>query len=132
MKPLAIWLLVVAAVFAILAVVATMLPTDTKRVFVVVDSSFPMREVWDDVDDELDRIDNRDDAEFALATEKDFIHTWRDELRLGSVEPFAPCTFEGIDASAEVIEADSLILITTSKSCDSSQFVDWEIRHLDP
>ncbi|MGI9602094.1 MAG: hypothetical protein ACR2QE_09430, partial [Acidimicrobiales bacterium] len=127
MRPLAIWLVVVVAVFAGLAIAASLWPEDeAKRVFVVVDASFPMREVWDEVDNELDRIDNRDNTEFALATEKDFIHTWRDNLRLGSVEAFAPCDFDEIEAYAEVAEADELILVTTAGSCDTAAFVDWE------
>ena len=132
MKPLAIWLVVVAAVFGILAVIAGLLPTDTQRVFVVVDASFAMRPVWDQVDDELDRIDSREDAEFALATEKDFIHTWSDQLRLGAISPFAPCTFAGIENHAEVAEADTLILITTAASCDTTALTDWDIRLLQP
>ena len=43
------------------------------------------------------------------------------------MDPFAPCTFEGIDAHTEVAEADDLILITTSTSCDTTAFTDWEI-----
>ena len=131
MKPLAIWLGAVGAVFVLLALVTSLLPKDTSRVFVVVDSSFAMRSVWDDIESELDDIGGRDDAEFALATEKAFIHSWQDDLRLGAIEPFAPCTFEGIEGHTEVGEADDLILITTAGSCATTALTGWEIRLLD-
>ena len=68
----------------------------------------------------------------ALATEKDFIHTWSDQLRLGAISPFAPCTFAGIENHAEVGEADTLILITTAASCDTTALTDSDIRLLQP
>jgi len=59
MKPLAIWLAVVAVVFGGYALI-TSATRDTTQVFVVVDSSFQMRPVWTDVQLELDRIDDED------------------------------------------------------------------------
>ena len=129
MKPLAIWIAVVALVFGGFAI-ATSVLRDTTRVFVVVDSSFAMQTVWSQVPDELERIDSRDYAEFALATEKDAVHTWQSELKLIGVEPFAPCTFETIENHPEVAEADELILITTAGSCDTSALVGWDIASL--
>ena len=132
MKPLAIWLVVVAVVFGGYAVITSVL-RDTSQVFVVVDSSFQMRPVWSDVQLELDRIDDREHAEFALATEKEPVHSWQPELRLVGVEAFAPCTFEGIGEYPEVAEADELILITTSaNTCDTSALAGWEITQLEP
>ena len=81
MKPLAIWLAVVAVVFGGYALI-TSATRDTTQVFVVVDSSFQMRPVWTDVQLELDRIDDEDHAEFALATEKGPVHSWQPELTL--------------------------------------------------
>ena len=131
MKPLVIFLVIVTVGFGALALV-TNATRSTDRVFVVVDSSFPMTEVWSDVDDELRAIGDRDHSEFALATEKEFVHSWQADLRLGGVVPFAPCTFEGIEAHAAVAEADELILITTAASCDPSSLTDWEIIQLGP
>lgn len=126
MKALAIWVAVVALVFGAFAVVTSVL-RDTSRVFVVVDSSFPMQAVWTQVPDELARIGERDHAEFALATEKDLIQSWAPTLSLTGVEPFAPCTFDEIDAYPEAAEADERVLITTAASCDTSALSDWEI-----
>lgn len=131
MKPLIVWLSVVAVLFGALAFLTSAL-RDTTRVFVVVDSSFEMAAVWADAMAALDEIGSREHSEYALATEKDFLHTWQSELQLGSVEPFAPCTFDGVDAYAEVAEADDLILITTGASCDTGAFTEWEIILLEP
>ncbi len=131
MKPLLIWSALVAVMFGGFAV-ATDATRSTDQVFVVVDSSFPMREVWSRVPRELDRIDNRSYAEFALATEKGDIHGFQDELVLGAVEPFAPCTFEGIDAYPAAADADERILVTTPGSCDTSALTGWTIVEVTP
>ncbi|MFV2040059.1 MAG: hypothetical protein ACC660_07440 [Acidimicrobiales bacterium] len=131
MKALFIWLTVMAVIFGAFAVVTSVL-RDTTRVFVVVDSSFPMKVLWRQVPGELDEIDNKGHAEFALATEKEAIHTWSPALTISGVEPFAPCTFDTITAYPEVAEADELILITTSSSCDTAALTDWKITFLEP
>ncbi|MET0909234.1 MAG: hypothetical protein ABWZ99_07170 [Ilumatobacteraceae bacterium] len=132
MKPLLIWLAIVAVIFGAYALI-TAAVRDTTQVYVVVDSSFQMRPVWSDVQLELDRIDDEQHAEFALATEKGPVHSWLSTLTLVGVDTFAPCTFEGIADAPEVLEADERILITTSaNTCDTSALVDWEIIQLDP
>ncbi|NOX31213.1 MAG: hypothetical protein GXP35_14370 [Actinobacteria bacterium] len=57
MKPLAIWVAIVAVVFGAYALVTSSL-RETSQVFVVVDSSFDMGPVWRGVQRELDRIDD--------------------------------------------------------------------------
>jgi hypothetical protein len=133
-KPLLIWLAIVAVVFGVFALASTALQ-ETSRVFVFVDASNPMSPVWRDVPSELDKIDDRDDAEFALARgqsrSSELVHTWQPELRWSNVEPFAPCSFDEIDSFPEAADADDRILVTTSDSCDTSALVDWEIVLLD-
>lgn len=126
MKAFAIWIGVVALVFGAFAVVTSLI-RDTKQVFVVVDSSFPMEAVWFQVPDVLDAIDNEERAEFALATEKDAVHGWQRTLSLVGVEPFAPCDFSEIELYPEVGQADELILVTTPTSCDTSSLEGWRI-----
>ena len=126
MKPLLIWSALVVVLFGGFSVVTTA-TRDTEQVFVVVDSSFPMREVWSRVPRQLDEIDDRDHAEFALATEKGVVHGFQDELVLGAVEPFAPCTFEGIDQYPDAANADERILVTTVGSCDTTALAGWTI-----
>jgi hypothetical protein len=131
-KPLLIWLAVIAVVFGGYALITSAV-RDTEQVFVLVDSSFQMRPVWSDVQLELDRIDNEEHAEFALATEKAPVHSWQSSLDLVGVEAFAPCNFDGIADSAEAQDADKRILITTTDNvCDTASLVDWEIIQLHP
>ena len=135
MKPLAIWLAAVVVAFGIFAVVASLLQ-ETTRVFVFVDSSNPMQVVWRDVPRELDRLDDAERSEFALAHGQsrsvDLVHSWQSTLQLTGVEPFAPCSFDEIGDFAEVADADELVLVTTAGSCDTSALVDWTIVVLEP
>ncbi len=131
MKPLAFWVIGLAVALGIFVVVVNVV-RETGRVLVVVDSSFPMAEVWNRVPTELDEIDDQRYSEFALATEKSLVHSWSQELRLGAVTAFAPCDFDEITTYTEVADADELILITTSTSCSTEAFSDWTIILIDP
>lgn len=135
MKPLAIWLAAVVVVFGGYALVASLLQ-DTSRVFVFVDSSNPMERVWIDVPRALDRIDDADRSEFALAHGQsrgvELVHSWQSELRLSGVTPFAPCSFDEVDDFAEAAEADERILVTTAGSCDTGALVGWDVIVVDP
>ena len=138
MKPLAIWIAVVAVVFGGYALVASLL-RETEQVLVVVDTSFFMEAQEPELRRELDRIDNRDRSEFALATVRDraansdseLVHGWQDELDLGGFQVFGPCSLDGIDRFPEASDADERILITTSTSCDTSALTGWTIITLD-
>ena len=131
MKPLAIWAPAVAAVFGLFAIV-TSATSETEQVYVVVDSSFQMRPVWSRVPDELDRIDARSRAEFALANEKAPIHGYEPQLTLAAVDvPFAPCDFEGIADTPDAMAADERILITVAgNECPTDDLVGWTIVEL--
>lgn len=131
MRPLAIFLLGVVLVFGLLAA-AIVLTRPNERVFVVVDSSFPMREVWEQVPGALEAIEDEGYAEVALATEKDLIHSWQERFRLRAGTPYAPCDFADVEAYAEAGEADARVLITTSSSCPTDALDGWEVRTLEP
>ena len=131
MKPLAIFVVGLVVVFGAIAVINGIV-RDTGRVFVVVDSSFPMVEVWSQVPGALDDIDDQRFSEFALATEKEFIHSWRDSLELGNITPFAPCDFSEVEAYDEIETADELVLITTSSSCPTDALTAWRVIILGP
>jgi hypothetical protein len=96
-KPLAVWVIAFLVVLGVFSVVVNIV-RDTGRVFVVVDSSFQMERVWNQVPGQLDEIDEQRFSEFALATEKAMVHSWTDNLRLGAVTPFAPCGFDDVAA----------------------------------
>jgi hypothetical protein len=133
-KPFAIWLAIVAVVFGGYALVSSALQ-ETSRVFVFVDASNPMDGLDDEIRAELDDIDDRDDAEFALAfgrrNDSELVHSWQPELSWSTQPLFAPCSFDGIDAFTEATEADDRILVTTSGSCDTSTLAYWDIVLLD-
>jgi len=134
-KPLAIWLAIVAVVFGGYALVASLL-RETEQVFVFVDSSFRMETLNNEIIVELDRIDDRSDAEFALARGQDrgseLVHSWQPELRWSTTPLFAPCSFADIDSFTEATDADERILITTAGSCDTSTLADWTVVELTP
>lgn len=131
MKPLAIFLVALVLAFGALAVVISV-TRDTSRVFVVVDSSFPMREVWRQVPEALDAIDDQGYAEYALATEKDLIHSWQAQLRFRETSAYAPCDLTQIADYREVAEADETVFITTPGSCPTDAFGGWTVISLEP
>ena len=137
MKPLAIWLAIVAVVFGGYALVASLL-RETEQVFVVVDASQPMALLNNEIIVELDRIDDRDDAEFALVTISDrpsntgLVHSWQSELRWNNTPLFGPCSFADVDSFTEATDADERILITTAGSCDTSTLAGWTVVELTP
>lgn len=131
MRPLLIFLAGLLLVFGALALLISA-SRDTERVFVVVDSSFPMRAVWRQVPAELDAIDDQSYSEFALATEKGLIHSWQDRLRFRDTSAYAPCDFSAIDAYAEAAEAGERILLTTPGSCPTDGLTGWQVISLQP
>jgi hypothetical protein len=130
-RPLVVFLLGVAVVFGAIAA-AIVLTRPTERVFVVVDSSFPMREVWSQVPRALDQIEDEGYSEVALATEKSLVHSWQPSFRLRSGTPYAPCDFAEIETYPEALEADRRVLITTPASCPTDALGGWEVRTLTP
>lgn len=131
MRPLLIFIAGLLLVFGALAVFISA-SRSTERVFVVVDSSFPMRAAWRQVPAELDAIDDQSYSEFALATEKGLIHSWQERLRFRETSTFAPCDFSRLEDYAEAGDADVRILITTSASCPTDALADWSVITLDP
>jgi hypothetical protein len=135
-KPFAIWLAIVAVVFGGYALISASLQ-ETSRVFVVVDTSVGMATYDDEIRRELDRIDDRGEAEFALANASNqrsnsgLVHTWQPQLRWNGAQRFGPCSFAAIESFDEAADADERILLTSS-ACDTSTLVDWEIVLLDP
>ena len=131
MRPLAIWVAAVAVVLGGFALVTTF-TRSTEQVFVVVDTSFPMAAVRTKVPAALARIEDRDHAEFALATEKEEIHPFQSELDFTGTVFIAPCDLGMIESYPETAEADERILITTADSCSTDRLTDWTIVLLSP
>ncbi len=132
MRAFAIWLAAFVVVFGAFAFITDNV-RETEEVFVLVDSSFEMQDVWTRVAVELDRIDDERYSEFALATEKQLVHDFQERLRIGDVVPFAPCDDEGIGRYPQIETADRLVMITTEGSCLTEGLEgDWEIVELEP
>lgn len=132
MRALSIYLVGLALIFGMLALLIVGMSGGSGRVFVVVDSSFPMRQVWAQVPGALDDIESQGYAAYALATEKAHIHTWQEALVFRGDSPFAPCDLSEIDAYPEASEADERALITTSESCPTDELTDWRVIVLRP
>ena len=66
-------------------------------VLVVVDSSFHMKSVWQQVSDVLKNLSSLRYAEFSLITEKNSVHGWSLRLNLGKVSPYAPRSFSKLE-----------------------------------
>jgi hypothetical protein len=131
-RPFAIWLAAFVVVFGVFAFVTNNV-RETDEVFVLVDSSFGMQDVWTRVAGELDRIDDERYSEFALATEKRIVHDYQERLRIGDVVPFAPCDSDELARYPQIETADRLVMITTEGSCLTEGLVgDWEIITLEP
>jgi hypothetical protein len=130
-RPLLVFLVGVALVFGALAA-AIVLTRPSERAFVVVDSSFPMRAVWDQVPGVLDGIADEGYADVSLATEKDLVHSWQPTFELPVLTPYAPCDLSGIGSYTEAQTADVRVLVTTPESCPSDAYDDWQVRTLRP
>lgn len=132
MRAFAIWLAAFVVLFGGFALVTNNV-RETDEVFVLVDSSFEMRDVWTRVAGELDRIDDDRYSEFALATEKSLVHGYQERLRIGDVVPFAPCDADELARYPQTETADRLVMITTEDSCLTQGLEgDWEIVTLEP
>ncbi len=135
MKPLAIWAVGVVAAFAALTGL-TGATRDTDQVFVVVDTSQPMGGVLNRVPGELDRIDDREHTEFALAivgATSTSIHGYQSDLEWVDTEAFRPCSFEGINEFPAAASADERILVTNADNvarCSTSELDGWTIIQL--
>ncbi len=118
MKALAIWLVAFGIMFGgFWGSTHLFRESHPDRVLVVVDSSYAMQGVWSKIPGVLGGLDDRQYAEFALATEKGPIHDWSARLSLGSVVAFAPCDLGRIGSLEVLDEADEVVFVTTSGSC---------------
>jgi hypothetical protein len=88
------------------------------------------------VPSELDRIDDRDHAEFALATvgaESTSIHGYQSDLEWVGIDAFRPCSFVGIDGFSAAASADERILVTNAENlarCRIGELDGWTIIEL--
>lgn len=136
MRALAIWLAIAAAGHGALAAGYHLyLTSSPRRLAVVLDSSFPMRPVWSQVEGALDRLGERRYTVFSLFTEKSRVHGWSPRFRPGRVTPYAPRDFAGLAALAatgELAEADEVVMITNATDAETGAPSGWRVERLRP
>ena len=103
------------------------LSSNPKKIAVVVDSSFTMKDVWGDVPGLLDVLDDEKYATFALMTEKRLIHDWDKSLNWTKLSPYAPRDLSKLKSFAELREAAKVYLITNAKPEELRDFADLKI-----
>ena len=118
MKQFILWLALFVALYAgCSGAYHLYLTRHPRRIFVAVDTSFPMRVVWSQVPNVLATLQKRPYTVFKLVTDKVLVHNWQRELRLQTGQPYAPRDLTPLFASpyaAEVAAADAGYLITNA------------------
>ncbi len=136
MRPFSIWIASTLLVFAVLSGAYHFFLTEKpRRVLVVVDSSFPMQPVWRRIPQILEDICHQRYTEFALATEKNTVHSWSSRCDLGGTTAYAPRDFSRILAAnnyPEVGEATEKYLITNASASLTANFSTWHIINPHP
>jgi hypothetical protein len=104
-----------------------------KKVLVILDTSYPMSAVWDQVPSVLASIEASRYTIFALASDKGRIHGWRSTLELGRNVPYAPRYLKDLRqqlGTAELGEASEVVLITNAPEKELPPSTGWKIVHL--
>lgn len=106
-----------------------------KKVLVVVDSSYPMGQVWNQVPPVLQSLSGKRYSVFALATDKGLIHGWQPTLDLGAAGTYAPRQLTDLWQRLPVEErnqAQEVHLITNAAPAELPQGGDWTVVRLGP
>ena len=130
MKVFATWLIGTLVAFGILGSSYHLLLTgDPRRVVVVVDSSYPMTDMWPRVPRILKKLDDERYSVFSLMTEKSSVHDWAQRLDLGQMTPYGPRNFEKLRAGKypQIEEATRVYFVTNAPASDLKTFDDWQI-----
>jgi hypothetical protein len=131
MKTFVVWLLGTLIAFGVLAGSYHLtLIGDPRKVVVIVDSSYPMTNVWPRVPKILSGLDDERYAVFSLLTEKSSVHRWQARLELGQMTPYGPRNFEKLgsgQAFPEITEAARVYFVTNAPAADLEPFDGWEI-----
>jgi len=85
------WLIVACGVFGLTAWgYHAYLQAFPRKVLVILDNSYPMGPVWDQVPLMLRSMSGARYTLYALATDKGPVHGWQQTLDLGTTRPYAP------------------------------------------
>ena len=128
------WLMLAVCLFGLAAGgYHVYLAAHPKRVLVILDTSYPMSAVWDEVPSALASLEGSRYTVFALASDKGRIHGWRSTLELGRSAPYAPRYLKDLRqqlAMPELGEASQVVLITNAPEKELPSSGDWKIVHL--
>ena len=130
MKVFAIWLIGTLVAFGALGGSYHLsLTSDPRKVVVIVDSSYPMTDVWPRVRRILKALDDERYSVFSLFTEKNGVHSWRERLDLGQMAPYGPRNFKNLRSGKfhEVAEATRVYFVTNAPDADLESFGDWQV-----
>jgi hypothetical protein len=106
------------------------LQASPKKVLVILDASFPMGPVWEQVPPLLNSVAGRRYSVFALATDKGRIHGWQRTLELGRAVPYAPRNLKDLPDRLqlpELGEATETVLITNADPREMTTKLDWKV-----
>ena len=117
MKALIVWIAVHAAIFVGGALADSAMRTAQApgRVAIVLDSSFPMREVWTWIPRVLDDIErHHPGSKFAVVTRRALDAPWLKHAAMTQTQPFAPRNLERLKGSGRLEEADRVYLLSNA------------------
>ena len=106
-----------------------------KKVLVVLDSSYPMRPVWDQVPSLLRSVSGVRYSLYALATDKGPVHGWQPVLDLGATQPYAPRDLTDLSRrlpAAWQSEATATWLITNAPPAELPPNGGWTVMPVGP
>lgn len=131
MKAFIKWLIIALVIFGGVSLgYHFYLESSPRRILVVIDSSFPMSQVWEKVPGILSGLENKKYSKYALASDKGLIHGWKDELTLGRTVPYAPRNLKQLETRLylnEIKDASEIYLVTNAGSDEVKLPKGWTI-----
>jgi hypothetical protein len=128
MKPFALWLVIAGVLFGgMCGAYHVYLTEHPRKVLVAVDTSYPMKPVWDQVPGILKNLSAQRYARFALVTEKSKVHDWSFKLEPGKLTPYAPRDLSRLNDYPEIKEASFKFLITNAPPPQTGNMGGWKI-----
>ncbi len=130
------WLAAACLVFGLAAAgYHAWLGAHPKRVLVVVDASYAMGPVWDQVPARLRTLSGARYTLYALATDKGPVHGWQPVLDLGAVRPYGPRRLSELGQrlpAAWQAEATAEWLFTNAGAQELPEGLDAEVVRVGP
>ncbi|MCB1907667.1 MAG: hypothetical protein KDH15_09880 [Rhodocyclaceae bacterium] len=131
MGPLTRWLLLAIAAFGALAGgYHAYLQHSPRKVLVLIDTSFPMRDALPRLPAILRSLEGRRYTVYAMETDKAPIHDFSDHLRPGRVDAYAPRNLGALKdraATAPFDQADEVVLISNAAPSELNVPGNWRV-----